>query len=142
MHALARNPEYRPESAAVFAEELAAASPEPPTRPLPQATGTEVTQVLGSPTQVRTEPLAPSAPVASPARGPRRAHWDRRLILALAAVVAAVAIVLGIVLATNGGGSDGAGPSSGTPAVEPIPPASDPATQARNLAEWLRSYSR
>jgi serine/threonine-protein kinase len=141
MHSLARNPEYRPESATVFAEELAAASPEPPTRPLPQATETEATQVLGSPTQVRTEPLAPSAP-ASRARRTRGTGWDRRLILAIAAVVAAVAIILGIALGTNGGGSGGGEPSSGAPAVEPVPPASDPATQARNLADWLRSNSR
>jgi serine/threonine protein kinase len=142
MHALARNPEYRPESAALFAEELAAASPEPPTRPLPQATGTEATQVLGSPTQLRTEPLAPSAPAASPAGRSRGTRWDRRLILALAAVVAAVAIILGIALGTNGGGSGGGEPSSGTRAVEPVPPASDPATQARNLSDWLRSNAR
>jgi eukaryotic-like serine/threonine-protein kinase len=141
MHALARNPEYRPESAAVFAEELAAASPGPPTRPLPQATETEATQVLGSTTQ-RTELLAPSAPAASPARRARGMRWDRRLILALAAVVAAVAIILGIALGTNGGESSGGEPSSGSPAVEPVPPASDPATQARNLAHWLRSNSR
>jgi eukaryotic-like serine/threonine-protein kinase len=139
MHALARNPQYRPESTALLAEELAAASPEPPTKPLPQATGTDATEVMGSPTQVRTEPLAPAAPPAGRARGSR---WDRRLLLALAAVVAAVAIILGIALGTNGGGSDGANPPSGSPAVEPVPPASDPATQARNLADWLRSNSR
>ena len=141
MHALARNPEYRPESAAVFAEKLAAASPEPPTRPLPQAAGTEATQVLGSPTQMRTEPLAPSAaPAASRARQTRGTRWDRRLIVALAAVVAAVAIILEIALGTNDGGSGGE-PSSGAPAVQPVPPASDPATQARNLSDWLRSHS-
>ena len=39
MHALARDPDYRPESAAALAEELAIASPEPPTRQLPRATG-------------------------------------------------------------------------------------------------------
>ena len=141
MHALARNPEYRPESAALFAEELAAASPDPPTTPLPQATGTEATQVLGSPTQVRAEPLAPSSPAASPAGRTRGTRWDRRVFLALASVVAAVAIILGIALGTNGGGSGGE-PSSGAPAVEPVPPASDPATQARNLSDWLRNNSR
>ncbi len=141
MHALARNPQYRPESAAAFAEELAIASPEPPTRPLPQATGTEATQVLGAPTQARTEPLAPRAPTPSPAGGARRTRWDRRLILALAVVVAA-AVILGIALATNGGGSNRGEPSSRARPVEPVPPASDPATQARNLADWLRSHSR
>jgi serine/threonine-protein kinase len=138
MHSLARNPQYRPESAAAFAEELAVASPDPPTRPLPQATETEATQVLKPPTQVRTTPLEP-APRPTQARGMR---WDRRLLLALAAVVAAVAIALGITLGTNGDGSGGVKPSSGSSAVEPVPPASDPATQARNLADWLRSHSR
>jgi eukaryotic-like serine/threonine-protein kinase len=138
MHSLARNPQYRPESAAAFAEELAVASPEPPTRPLPQATETEATKVLASPTQVRTTPLEP-APPATRTHGVR---WDRRLLLALAAVVAAIAIVLGIALGTNGDGSGGANPSSGSSAVEPVAPSSDPATQARNLADWLRSHSR
>src|ERR671936_2830212 len=57
MHALSRNPEYRPESAAALAQELAAASPEPPTQALPAATGVEATEVLSPPTRVRTTPI-------------------------------------------------------------------------------------
>jgi serine/threonine protein kinase len=134
MHALARNPDYRPDSAAALAEELAIASPDPPTRPLPQASGVDATEVLGSPTQVQTRPIE---------RVPRRDFAlprDRRLWLLLAAVAAAVAIAIGI--AVGSGGNGGTQPSSGTPAVEPVPPASDPATRARNFADWLREHSR
>jgi hypothetical protein len=65
---------------------------------------------------------------------------DRRLWLVLAAVAAAVAIAIGI--AVGSGGNGGTQPSPGTPAVEPVPPASDAATRARNLADWLREHSR
>jgi serine/threonine protein kinase len=134
MHALARNPDYRPESAAALAEELAIASPDPPTRPLPQASGVDATEVLASPTQVQTRPIerAPRRQLAQPR--------DRRLWLLLAAVAAAVAIAIGI--AVGSGGSGGTPPPSGTPAVEPVPPASDAATRARNFADWLREHSR
>jgi serine/threonine protein kinase len=65
MRCLARNPEYRPASAAELARDLAAASPEPPTVDLPQASGVRATEIA-------TVPLAePRAP------GPRRAR--RRL---------------------------------------------------------------
>jgi eukaryotic-like serine/threonine-protein kinase len=141
MHALARNPDYRPESAAAFAEELAAASPDPPTRPLPVASDTASTQVLGPPTQTRTRPLRAPAPPRSRGRRAPRFRWDRRLVLVLVVLAVATAVVIGIAVGTNGAGSGG-GPSSPTPAVEPVPPASDAATQARNLADWLREHSR
>jgi serine/threonine protein kinase len=134
MHALARNPDYRPESAAALAEELAIASPDPPTRPLPPPSGVDATEVLDSATQVQTRPIE---------RVPRRDFAmprDRRLWLLLAAVAAAVAIAIGI--AVGSGGNGGTQPSPGTPAVEPVPRASDPATQARNFADWLREHSR
>jgi hypothetical protein len=134
MHALARNPDYRPESAAALAEELAIASPEPPTRPLPQSSGVDAAEVLASPTQVPTRPIE---------RAPRRQFAlsrDRRWWLLLAAVAAAVAIAIGIVVGS--GGSSGTQPSSRTPAVEPVPPASDATTRARNLADWLRQHTR
>ena len=57
MHALARNPDYRPESATALAKELAIASPDPPTHPLPHATGVDATEVLASPTQAQTRPI-------------------------------------------------------------------------------------
>jgi serine/threonine protein kinase len=134
MHALARNSDYRPESAAALAEELAIASPDPPTRPLPQTSGVDATEVLGSPTQVQTKPIE---------RAPRRElplPRDRRWWLLLAAVAAAAAIAIGI--AVGSGGNGGTQPSPQTPAVEPVPPASDAATKARNLADWLREHSR
>jgi serine/threonine-protein kinase len=134
MHALARNPDYRPDSAAALAEELAIASPDPPTRPLPQTSGVDATEVLGSPTQTETRPIE---------RAPRRElplPRDRRWWLLLAAVAAAVAIAVGI--AVGSGGDGGTQPSPGTPSVEPVPPASDAATRARNLADWLREHSR
>jgi serine/threonine-protein kinase len=76
MRSLARNPAYRPASAAAFAQELGG--------------GEEPTVPLHTPTRV--------------ARMPHRAA-NNRLWLALAAVLVLVA-VLGIVLSTRGGGSD------------------------------------
>jgi serine/threonine protein kinase len=136
MRALARNPDYRPESAAAFAEDLAVALPEPPTRPLPKGGGIEATDVAASPTRERTRPLRPV---------PRRDFGFPRITrrglvwLAAAVLVAAIAIAVGIVITTGG---DGAAPQSGSAAVKPVPAASDPATKARNLAEWLRDNSR
>ena len=132
MHALARNPEYRPESAAALAEELAVASPEPPTRPLPRASGVEASDVPAARTR-ETEVLGQPVARRAPARG--RAFW-----LAVGAVVVA-GLLIGYALVTRGG--DSSGPGSGNPAVvEPVPDASDFATRARNLADWLRENSR
>ena len=136
MHALARSPDYRPESAAALAEELAIASPEPPTRQLPRATATPATEVLPSqaPTQVQRAPRR---------RAPRRAlSSDPRLWLALAGIAVAVAIVIGLALGTNGESGGKQQPASNTPAVQPVPPASDAAGTARNFADWLRENSR
>jgi eukaryotic-like serine/threonine-protein kinase len=135
MHALARNSDYRPESAAALAEELAAASPDPPTRLLPRATGTQVTEVLPqqAPTQARSVSRRPDRR--------RGLAGDRRLWLALAAIGAVVAVVIGLAVGTNGDGQTGQ-PAQNTPAVEPVPPASDSAGTARNLADWLRENSR
>jgi serine/threonine-protein kinase len=132
MHALARNPDYRPDSAAALAEELALASPEPPTRPLPQATGLEATDVSAAPTRVRTEPIerVPRRDFAFP-RG--RGFW---LVLAALAAVIAIAVVLAVSL--RGGGTT---PTPRPPTSNHIQPSSDPATQARNLADWLRDHS-
>ena len=123
MRCLARNPDYRPESAAELAHELAAASPEPPTQALPQSAGTVATAV-------RTTPY--------PVRRPR-AVADRRLWLAVAAVLAVVAIVLGLALARNDTSSSS---PPHAPSVAPVPAASTPAERARNLAAWLRRYSK
>jgi serine/threonine-protein kinase len=143
MHALARNPDYRPESAAAFAEELAAASPDPPTRPLPISTGTAATEVLASaPTETATRPLGSPGPPQSRGRRAPRFRWDRRLLLALVVLAVAAAVVIGIAVGTSDSGSGGSQAPSPAPAVEPVPPASDAATQARNFADWLREHSR
>jgi serine/threonine protein kinase len=134
MHALARNPEYRPESAAALAEELAVASPDPPTRPLPSATGTQATEVLSAsgPTEVRS---------VHPRRRRRDIPGGRRLWLSLAGIAAVVTLVLGLALGTNGEGSTRQ-PAQNAPTVQPVPPASDAAGTARNLADWIRENSR
>jgi serine/threonine-protein kinase len=118
MRCLAQNPAYRPGSAAVLARELAAASPERPTEPLPQTADTRATEVL-----------APAG---------RAVTRDRRLWLALVAGAGLVAIVVGLALADG----DSSTPPSREPSdVEPVPAGSSPAERARNLAEWLRENS-
>jgi eukaryotic-like serine/threonine-protein kinase len=135
MHALARNPDYRPESAAAFAEELAAASPEPPTRPLPQSAGVDASEVPASPTQAPTKVIRRAPPVRRDFALPRRAG-----LWAALAIVVVVGLILGYVLASQNGSSQ---PASREPTqVEPVLGAPDSATQARNLADWLRENSR
>jgi eukaryotic-like serine/threonine-protein kinase len=135
MLSLARNPDYRPESAAAFAEELAAASPDPPTRPLPQLAGVEATDVPASPTQVKTQVIDRPRPARSAhvfARG--RGFW------AAIAIVVAVGLLIGYAVATRG--DDPPAPASeGGAQVEPVPEAPDFAGRARNLADWLRENS-
>jgi eukaryotic-like serine/threonine-protein kinase len=68
-----------------------------------------------------------------------RINRSRRRSLPLIAilVLAAAAIATAVVLATRGG------KSAPTPApIRPVPHTTDTAQQARNLAGWLRSYSR
>jgi len=62
----------------------------------------------------------------------------RRLLPAIATLVlAAAAIAVAVVLATRGG------KSAPTPApIRPVAHSTDTAQQAKNLADWLRSYSR
>jgi serine/threonine protein kinase len=138
MHALARNPDYRPESAAALAQELAVASPEPPTQALPRPEGVDAKEVVDSPTRVRTTPIA--APRRRDFAFPRLTKRGG-VGLVLAAMIAAVAIAVAIGLAVRGNG-EASTPQSGTPAIEPVPPASDSAGQARNFADWLREHSR
>jgi eukaryotic-like serine/threonine-protein kinase len=132
MHSLARNPDYRPESAAAFAEELAAASPEPPTRPLPQPAGVDAAEVPATPTQVKTQVIERERPARSahvPTRS--RGFW------AAIAIVVVVGLLIGYVVATRDGDSPTPDPQ-GREQVEPVPEAPDFAGRARNLAEWLR----
>jgi serine/threonine-protein kinase len=127
MRALARNPAYRPPSAAALAQDLVAAAPDAVTRPLPRAG-----RASGS--EVRTEPLRPGrARASSPPR------LDRRMLLAIALLVLIVAAIAATVALRSGGESGSPGRGSRAPSgVEPVPQAGDPAAKAHNLADWLR----
>jgi hypothetical protein len=97
MRCLARNPDYRPASAAEVAAELRG----------------------GEPATVR--------PGAARRRPPAA-------LVAAAATIAVAAVAAGLLAAAGGGGDPAR--------VEPVPAASDPAGQARNLEEWLREHTR
>jgi eukaryotic-like serine/threonine-protein kinase len=130
MRTLARNPEYRPPSAAALGQELAGATPDDVTRPLPEASGVRASEV-------RTEPLQ------RPVRRDRKApSFDRRWIVgATVALLVIAAIVIGVV-GLSGGSENGSSGGNPTPAsVEPVPQTGDPAEDAQNLADWLRENS-
>jgi eukaryotic-like serine/threonine-protein kinase len=133
MKCLARNPDYRPESAAELARELAAASPQPPTVPLPPPSGVRATEV-------DTVPLTRAATRAE--HGRSRARMRRVAAVAVLVVLALAAIAAGYWAAGRG---DDPAPApaqqADQPAVEPVPAADDPGTQARNLAAWLRDHA-
>jgi eukaryotic-like serine/threonine-protein kinase len=132
MKCLARNPDYRPASAGALAHELAAASPEPPTVPLPPTSGVRAADVA-------TAPL-PSPDASSPAGRRPAARRHRKLVAAVAFVaLALVAAAAGFRLAGDGDDPEPA-PAEQTdgPRVEPVPASDDPAAQARNLSAWLR----
>jgi len=102
-----------------------ALAPDPAARPQSAA---ELARRLGSPPE----------PVTLPLGAPARARVPRRILVAAAALVlAAVGLVLGLALSTGGG-------SKPSPAarVQPLARSQDPAVQARELARWLRRYSR
>ena len=117
MHALARDPRFRPASAAALGHELAAA------------------------TELPTEPLLATA-ISEPLRGriyrslPRGSAW---LWIAAAAALALVAVVLGL-LSLGGDGKPAATPQP-APIEAPVRGAT-PADEARNLSAWLRRHSR
>jgi serine/threonine-protein kinase len=141
MRCLARNPEYRPSSAAEVARELAAAAPDPPTQPLPRDRGVVVTDV-------ETRPLTQVEPAgaATPARPTRRTFEFPRAAAPWLALVVLLALVAVIAVLATSGGDNGRG-NDETPAeqparVEPVPTSDDPAEQARNLADWLREHGR
>jgi serine/threonine-protein kinase len=129
MRCLARNPDYRPPSAAAVAQELSAASPEPATRPLPRAANTRDSDA-------RTVPLR-----RAPARRRTASPLGGRGVLALLVVLAAaIAIAVALALTSGGIGSNTGGGSEPT-RVNRVSPSGNPAEQARNLADWLRSNS-
>jgi eukaryotic-like serine/threonine-protein kinase len=115
MHALARDPRFRPASASEFARELAAASAPP------------------------TEPLLASA-ITKPQHSRRyrslagRSAW---LWIGGAAAVAIVAVILGVLSLGGGGSTTRPQPLQIRAPVR----GATPAAEARNLAAWLRAHS-
>jgi eukaryotic-like serine/threonine-protein kinase len=129
MRCLARNPEYRPPSAAELARDLASAAPDPPTQPLPRTTGVRATDVA-------TRPLTRAE--VRPARPGLTLPGGRGLWLGVA-VVLVLAAMIGVLAASRG---DGDAPAPQGPAtVEPVAPGADAEERARNLADWLREHS-
>jgi len=131
MKCLARNPDYRPASAAALAHELAAASPEPPTVPLPPTSGVRATDVA-------TAPLP--APDASLRQERRPARRRRTAVAAVAFVALALAAAAAGFWLAGGGEDPEPAPADRAerPRVEPVPAGDNPAAQARNLSAWLR----
>jgi serine/threonine protein kinase len=117
MHSLAREPRFRPGSAAELAQELAGAT-DLPTEPL---LATAITEPLSS----RTYRSVPGA-----------GGW---LLIAAAVVVALLAVVLGILRLGGGGGS--AEPPKPVQVNAPARGATA-AAEARSLSAWLRAHSR
>jgi len=115
MHALAREPRFRPASAADFADELAVAS-EIPTEPLLATAFTE-------PLHSRTYRSVPGS-----------SAW---LWIAGAATVATVAVILGLLGFGGGGSSNKPNPVR----IQAPARGATPAAEARNLSAWLRAHS-
>jgi eukaryotic-like serine/threonine-protein kinase len=129
MRSLARNPEYRPPSAAALGRDLAVTTTDDVTHPLPQARGAPASDV-------RTEPLR------QPARRDEKAPTlDRRWILwATMLLLVVAAIVIGVI-GLEGGDDSGASGNAPPKRVEPAQQTGDPSTDAQNLADWLRANS-
>ena len=118
MHALARDPSFRPASASELADELATGT-ELPTEPL---LATALTESLQS---RRYESV------------PGGSAW---LWIAGAAAVALVAVIIGL-LRLGGSSRESTTPTSPTRISAP-PRGATPAAGARNLSAWLRQHSR
>ncbi len=116
MHALAREPRFRPASAVDFAHELAAA-PQLPAEPL---LATAITEPLHS----RTYRSVPGS-----------STW---LWIVGAAAVATVAVIVG--LFSLGGSSPSTKPQPER--IQAPVRGATPAAEARNLSAWLRAHSR
>jgi serine/threonine protein kinase len=116
MHALARDPRFRPGSVSEFAEELASSA------------------------EVATEPLRATAITEPPhsRRYQRLASGSSWLWIAGAAAVAIVAMILGLL--SIGGNSPSPKPQP-VPIRAPVRGAT-PADEARNLSAWLRAHSK
>ena len=117
MHALARDPAFRPASASDFGHELASAS-ELPTKPLPA-------NVITEPLHTRTYRRLPGS-----------SGW---IWIVAAVAVAVVAVILGLL--SIGGGSSSPTKSQPLPIRSPVRGAT-PVAEARNLSAWLRAHSK
>ena len=128
MRSLARNPEYRPPSAAALGQELAGSAPDNVTRPLPQASGVRAPEV-------RTEPLR-----RTERREARSRAFDRRIVVgAVLFLLAVAAIVIAVV---GPGSSNGSTERSPAPSrVEPVQQTGNPADDGKSLADWVRTNS-
>jgi eukaryotic-like serine/threonine-protein kinase len=118
LRALAADPDARPASAAALARELAEASPEVPTEPLPPSQVTAATEII-----------------AAPRRTIRISH---RALLGLAALVAVAVAAGALAFAYVGSGGDESPPPTPTRRADVVPRGETPAESARMLAEWLR----
>ena len=114
---LAADPGARPSSAAALARELAEASPDAPTVPLPPPVVTEATEVM--------VPARRRLNVSGPARA------------GVLGVLGLVAVAGGLAYGLTRGGDDPRPPAQ--PArIETVPRGETPAESARLLADWLR----
>jgi eukaryotic-like serine/threonine-protein kinase len=115
--ALSADPQARPPSAAVFARELAQASPDAPTERLPRRQVTAATEVVSPPG--------------------RTVHVSRPVLFVLAALLAVALVAGGLALAFTDSGGESPAPTP--PRRSDAPPRADaPAESARLLADWLR----
>jgi eukaryotic-like serine/threonine-protein kinase len=114
---LAPDPADRPASAAALAHELAQASPEPPTEPLPSAQATAATQVISRPH--------------------REVHVSRAQV-AGAAVLGVAALAAGLAFGLSAGSDDSPPPAQPVRA-DAVPRGDTPAESAKVLADWLRA---
>ena len=114
---LAPDPADRPASAAGLAHELAQASPEPPTEPLPATEVTAATQVISR---------------------PRHEVHVSRTQVAGAAVLGVAALAAGLAFGLTRGDDDAPPPAQPVRA-EAVPRGDTPTESARVLADWLRA---
>jgi eukaryotic-like serine/threonine-protein kinase len=114
---LAPDPADRPASAAGLAHELAQASPEPPTEPLPAAEATAATQVISR---------------------PRREVHVSRTQVGGAALLGVAALAAGLAFGLTRGDDDAPPPAQPVRA-EAVPRGDTPTESARVLADWLRA---